>query len=1431
MDYQATIKKGWTNVQKTIHTLPIVVHIVHNNGPENITVAQVLQGIEHLNQAFQNIGYYDPTTGVDTEIQFCLAKQTPDGLPTNGINRFQSPSTDMSIAGAGNIYDATWNTYDYINIRLVKEACINTNCAAVAGYGHLPYSHGLTSDGIVMEAKYFGSSPDISTIIVHEMGHYLGLWHTFQGGCKNGDCLSDGDRVCDTPPDNVNTISPCNAPINSCQSDTDDPSTNNPYRDIALGGLGDQNDHLDNYMDYVLKDCRKSFTQGQKDRMHYFLENVRNSLLDSKACLPPCPLEPTAFFSADQTIIEAGEMVTATNLSENANGFNWYVDGVYESNSNNEAFVFEEEGVYVIHLEATSPLVECGTDIFEMTITVTCPVSADLDWQINGDWLVFNDQSTNANTIGWEIRNSDGSSLLNSTHSIDSIIINNLQYIQLCLNVANQFCEEELCEFINLTGNNTEICDNGIDDDGDGMVDLYDPDCTCIDTAFQAFCPIDCEYLPNSFSGFQMKLKWVSEIISNEDNTNLNIVVGDIDNDGNTEVMTKSHIGDWMLNDVVNNIKGFNGENGSTIINFPFSSDSFYYAQNPLSMADIDKDGQAEFFSISLSETVLSYTNNGDLLWESDILQKGYRNTLANITDFNKDGVPELYLGNEILNSLNGKTLAFGNEGKGGNLKGGSITLCRESHSIAAELLPSDGIELAAGNTVYQIQLNNLDGTSGNSMSPIIAPDPVKDGFTSVGDINGDGKLDIIVVRDNNYDDGGGIWVWDPRTLEILASAPAGENGGVAFLGDIDGDRLPEIGMTFSFELRMYRYDGTNQLQLLYSIPTTDESGLTGITMFDFNQDGKQELIYRDQTDLRIIEGSTGNIIALTPLKSLTWMEHPIVADVDNDGEAEILVNGYEDENNIELRIYCFESAPPPWAPARSVWNQYGYHVTNVNDDLTIPRQQQNQAAHLEGHENCLRPTCPAPYNAFLAQATYRTQEGCVQFPAVDLAIEIIGMDCTPDSLEVCVEVQRLGSRPVTDTIGIAIYPSNPTILSSQPIITTSLVFNDSSKIDTICITVANMFSTDSLYLIINDFGLTTSPYSFPITDLTECNYTNNIDAIALPTIPPPIDLGPDITKCESEVITFNAGAGFETYQWNDGTLDSIYSSSFEGLHFVTATDACGRTYSDTVEIIIDAINEVELGMDREVCPGEDVQLSLSGDYDFVQWLPADNVDCDDCMDVTVQAPQGLADSSFSLMVVVGKESCYSSDTLSFLIKEKIEITDSESICEGDTLDFMGSDLTVAGEYEFDLNSCDSFLLLDLQILPKDTSMMADKICMGDSVLFGGNWLKDSGLFTETATNTAGCDSLVLFDLSVLENISSSDTLSICEGDSVQVFSQWIKGDTLLSEVFTSTSGCDSLHSFWVASMPLPYQSLGYDICMGDSIQVGGTWLNEAGFF
>ncbi len=291
-----------SNGDENVITIPVVVYIVHPTslttptaGTDNPTDAQITAGIQHLNDALRNIGAYaghghgatDLTNpdralleSVDTEIQYCLAQRDINGGATNGIFRIPTDTyadidIDTEIANMKAYVDAQVGTglfpdSDYAGVWLFSSICSTSDGGCYGGYAG-------PSLGVLNLADIFGLNTNASTTHIHEFGHYMSVWHPFQGAtaCLNGDCLTDGDYVCDTPPDDSTSGTACGGAQNTCSTDLN----SGPF-------TVDQDDLYETYMDYSSSSCKNTFTQGQKDRMRASMLG-RTSLINSKGCINP----------------------------------------------------------------------------------------------------------------------------------------------------------------------------------------------------------------------------------------------------------------------------------------------------------------------------------------------------------------------------------------------------------------------------------------------------------------------------------------------------------------------------------------------------------------------------------------------------------------------------------------------------------------------------------------------------------------------------------------------------------------------------------------------------------------------------------------------------------------------------------------------------------------------------------------------------------------------------------------------------------------------------------------------------------------------------------------------------------------------------------------------------------------------------------------
>ena len=413
------LKKGGTE-KAFVYKIPVVFHVLHNGGAENISDEQILDQVAILNRDFR-LQNADANTvhadfqgmPADSEIEFVLATIAPNGACFTGITRTVSSLTfngadggdQVSAIVSGNdVHNGQWPGNDYMNVFIVAEA------DGAAGYTTNPsnWSNNDMTNGIWILHNYVGStgtsSIGTSRAVTHEVGHWLNLSHTWGGNNNPGNASSCGtdDNVQDTP----NCIGVTSCAINSNTCNSDDAYWGFPMRD-----------NVENYMDYSY--CSKMYTAGQVSRMRAALEvnSTGRRNLWQPANLTTTGATGTtslckADFSASKTTVCVGEVVQFTDDSYNAViGWTWnFPSGTPPtSTSQNPSITYSTPGIYEVTLTATDGSLS-DSEIKTQYIRVN-PVSSSLPF-----FEGFEAYSTLSNIPYWGILNVNG----NNTFTLDN---------------------------------------------------------------------------------------------------------------------------------------------------------------------------------------------------------------------------------------------------------------------------------------------------------------------------------------------------------------------------------------------------------------------------------------------------------------------------------------------------------------------------------------------------------------------------------------------------------------------------------------------------------------------------------------------------------------------------------------------------------------------------------------------------------------------------------------------------------------------------------------------------------------------------------------------------------------------------------------------------------------------------------------------------
>ncbi|MEC7949124.1 MAG: VCBS repeat-containing protein [Myxococcota bacterium] len=455
-----------------------------------------------------------------------------------------------------------------------------------------------------------------------------------------------------------------------------------------------------------------------------------------------------------------------------------------------------------------------------------------------------------------------------------------------------------------------------------------------------------------------------------------NVALGDIDHDGSPEMVLMSSVIRGALGEPSEPVEDTDSPVGPPP---PSTGDSH---GPPMSAGDIC--------------VLTAFTAGLELLWVAEDVQVPCGGHAPALVDLEGDGAVDVLLGPYVVRGADGVLLAKNRDAQARYEAYEEIGM----HVTAADL-NMDGVqEIILGHTLVD--------PSGATMCQAVG---LEDGYAAPADFDGDGDGEVVVVGNGTA----GVYD-DTCQVSVSWSLAGGGTGGPPTVSDFDADGEVEVGIADADTYTVYERDG----QILWSHPVSDASShATGSVVFDFEADGRPEVVYADESRLWILSGEDGSVRLEDDLHaSRTLHEYPTVADVDGDGSTELIVpNGGGHRGEDRAGLYVLGAAEGTWLMSRQVWNQHAYSIVNVNDDLTIPSPaRSNWPVH-----NNFRSGDPQPL------ASWRRAD---PVPVADICLS----ECREGRILVVVRAGNSGAERFDPGVPVSLYtqPSAPIHLGTN---------------------------------------------------------------------------------------------------------------------------------------------------------------------------------------------------------------------------------------------------------------------------------------------------------------------------------------------------------------------------------------------------------------
>jgi hypothetical protein len=809
-------------------------------------------------------------------------------------------------------------------------------------------------------------------------------------------------------------------------------------------------------------------------------------------------------------------------------------------------------------------------------------------------------------------------------------------------------------------------CFDGIDNDDDDVIDQADSNCATYYGLIFVGEGTNCSIVPPGNADPFDLINVPLASAQNTADTQSKVSVGDVDGDGipdavitskwNSElrvIATRAGQPDGTVEGKVKSDFNLSGNAANVMFSDapttgPCAPNRLLFEHENL-IADIDGNGKAEIYGVASNrggnpETpptcfyLVGFTYApDDLVPLFKAVNVGTdRPGTFGIADMDGDGKAEIYLRDRIYAAETGALLAQA---------GGNWDLDVTSAPVAVNISGDTKMELVCGTKIYSIPslsnrnpatpaaltlLHDMNAITTNDAYVKLMSDPTEYGLDthsscSVADIDRDGNVDVVISGALNDVYGPTtVFYWNVIKNTVSMFSPPDDtypNGwvwgtGRVNLGDANGDGRTDFSFIAGSKLWCLTTDVAGNLVPLWASPRTindSRSGVLTVTIYDFNNDGDPEMVYRDSQILAVIDGTTGTQLLWSSVcQSHTYTEGPVIADVNGDGGTDICVTCYTNSvagsvNDVSVtavgsgyttgtvsfvggggsgataditfqggkvksikitnagtgyssaptvvitgngtgatatatiadgsfsvndglqqqalgQYRLYYSAANDWLPTRKVWNQPGYFVVNIKDNLQLPFPQLDQTL-IFSDADCPNglPGPQMPMNVFLNQVPYLSAEGCPVFPAPDLsyfgdnpdtpgvdvngdgvylpAVEVVPPICGNLAIQVRFRIVNDGDLPLTLNVPVSFWKADPTLgttTQADKLFTTNINVSNLAVDATLLTSFVSFNGTGGtfrLYIVLNNSGATL-PINLSAPSSTECRLQNNMYSV-----------------------------------------------------------------------------------------------------------------------------------------------------------------------------------------------------------------------------------------------------------------------------------------------------------------------------------------------